>query len=441
MPPTNIGAANLIEHSTRWQAELRAWFVWSFGGLFYCYQFILRNAPGVMTQDLMRDFSVEACALGILTSCYLISYSILQIPVGLGMDKFGPSRLLRLAVLLCIVGTGIFAVSESFYLACFGRLLIGAGSTCAFLGSLKLATLWFHPEKLALVVGFTLVAGKVGAALGQAPLAILIDIMGWRESFLYVIIPIGFFLTVGIWFFVTDVPPEGPLITSEVADTRVSTLFKRLKEIVIDYRIWALGLYGGLMYVPMLAVVDLWGIPFLMKLYGIDKTTAGSITTMFYFGVGIGSPVVALISDYFRARKMPMTIGATLAILCNIVIIYVPDISISVMYLLFFLSGFIFSAQPLIFASVCQLTPHGSNGTAISFINMIVMMLGLVVQPLVGWFLDQVWSGIMQNGIPFYTISDYRFALISIPLSLVLAVIIMPLIPETFPQLKEEKSE
>lgn len=437
MPSSGNSDTDLEKRSTRAHSDAKAWFVWSFAGLFYCYQFILRNSPGVMTQDLMRDFSVEACALGILTSFYLISYSILQIPAGVGMDKFGPTRLLRLSVILCIIGTIIFAVSESFYLACFGRLLIGAGSTCAFLGALKLATLWFHPEKLALVVGFTLLAGKVGASLGQAPLALLIEILGWRETLLYVIVPLGFTLTASIWLFVKDTPPEGPLATIEAVDTRLKTLFKRLYHIVLDYRIWALGFYGALMYVPMLAFVDLWGIPFLMELYGIDKATAGSITTMFYFGVGIGSPVVALLSDYFRARKMPMAIGAALAALCNIVIIYVPDISLSTMYVLLFLAGVIFSAQPLIFASVCQLTPHASNGTAISFTNMIVMILGLVVQPLVGGFLDWAWSGIMQNGVPFYTVSDYRFALLSIPLSLILALVMMPLIPETFPKGEE----
>lgn len=432
-------ATDLERRSTRPHSDFKAWFVWSFAGLFYSYQFILRNSPGVMTQDLMRDFSIEACALGLLSAFYLVSYSVLQIPVGLAMDKFGPTRLLRISVLLCILGTVIFAQSESFYLACFGRLLIGAGSTCAFLGSLKLATLWFHPEKLALVVGFTLLAGKIGASLGQAPLALLINAMGWREAMLYIIVPIGFIITTGIWLFVKDTPPEGPLTTSETPDTRLKTLFKRLKTIVVDYRIWALGLYGALMYIPMLAVADLWGIPFLMELYGIDKTTAGSITTMFYFGAGIGSPVVALISDYFRARKIPMAIGAALAALCNIVIIYVPDIPLSTMYVLFFMAGFIFSAQPLIFASACQLTPHGSNGTAISFINMIVMMLGLLMQPLIGGFLEWIWSGMMQNGVPFYTVSDYRFALLSIPLSLILALMILPLIPETFPK-REEKA-
>lgn len=428
----------LIKPSALPRSDFNAWFVWSFAGLFYSYQFVLRNSPGVMTQDLMRDFSIEACAVGVLTAFYLASYSILQIPVGLGMDKFGPTRLLRLSIVLCIGGTAIFGLSESFYVACFARLLIGAGSTCAFLGSLKLATLWFHPEKLALVVGFTLLAGKIGASLGQAPLALLINTLGWRESMLFVIVPVGVVLTFCIWMFVRDTPPTGPLITSETPDTRLSTLFKRLNRIVLNYRIWALGIYGALMYVPMLAFVDLWGIPFLIEVYDIDKATAGSVTTMFYFGAGLGSPVVALLSDYFRARKVPMMIGAALAILCNSIIIYVPNIPLSTMYMLFFLAGFIFSAQPLIFASVCQLTPHSSNGTAVSFINMIVMMLGLVTQPLIGKFLERAWSGVMQDGTPFYTVADYRFALLSIPLSLVLALLIMPLIPETFPRLDKK---
>jgi len=420
-------------------SEAKAWLVWSFAGLFYLYQFILRNSPGVMTDELMRDFSVEACALGILSSFYLVSYSSLQIPIGLSMDKFGPARLLRGAILLCITGTAVFAVSDSFYIACFGRLLIGAGSACAFLGSVKLGTYWFKPEQLALVVGFTMLAGKVGASLGQAPLALAIDAFGWRGALLYGVIPVGFLLAIGIWVFVKDAPPEGPLVPHAPVDTTLKTLFLRLKETALNYHILALGFYGALMYIPMLAFVDLWGVPFLMKLYDIDKATAGSITTMFYFGVGIGSPVVAILSDYFRDRKVTMTVGALLAIICNSVIIFVPGIPLPVMYGLLFAAGFVFCSQPLIFSAVCQLTPHASNGTAISFTNMIVMMLGLVMQPLVGKSLEWAWGGAMENGVRLYSISDYRFALLSIPLCLVLALILMPLIPETFP--KEEKGK
>ena len=210
---------------------------------------------------------------------------------------------------------------------------------------------------------------------------------------LYVVVPIGLVLTMGLWYFVEDTPDEGPLVVTSDVDTRLKTLFIRLKDIVIDYRIWALGLYGALMYAPMLAFVDLWGVPFLMKLYTIERAVAGSITTMFYVGVGLGSPIVALFSDYFKVRKTPMIIGAALALLCNFVIIYVPDIPLLGMYGLLLAAGVVFSAQPLIFSSVCQLTPHASNATAISFTNMIVMMLGLVLQPLVGWFLEWIWEG------------------------------------------------
>ncbi len=438
MVESNPRKPHVLEHTAPTHSEARAWFVWSFAALFYLYQFVLRNFPGVMTEDIMRDFSVDACALGVLTAFYLVSYSSLQIPVGLSMDKFGPTRLLRGAVLLCALGTAIFAMADSFYFACFGRLLIGMGATCAFLGSLKLGTLWFHPEKLALVVGFTMLASTIGATFGQAPLALLIDMIGWRAALLYVVVPIGLVLVTGIWIFVRDTPPEGPLKPILETDTTLKTLFIHLKDIVIDYRIWALGFYGALMYVPMLAFVDLWGIPFLTKLYGIERATAGSITTMFYIGVGVGSPVVAIFSDYFKVRKIPMAIGAVLSILFNGIIIYMPDIPISAMYGLLFAAGVSFSAQPLIFASVCQLTPLTSNGTVISFTNMLVMMLGLVMQPLVGWFLGVVWSGTMMNGVPYYSVSDYRFALLSIPLSLVLSLLLMPLIPETFP--RQEKN-
>src|SRR3990167_6591723 len=101
-------------HKPSFLSIARPWFVWSIAALFYMYQFILRNSPGVMTNDLMLDFSVEACSLGIFSAFYLVSYVSLQIPVGLGMDKFGPTRLLKGAILLCMLGTVIFAVSNSF---------------------------------------------------------------------------------------------------------------------------------------------------------------------------------------------------------------------------------------------------------------------------------------------------------------------------------------
>lgn len=417
-------------------SEAYAWFVWSFAGLFYAYQFILRVSPSVMTDDLMSSFAIEACSLGILSAFYYNSYTLLQVPIGLSMDKFGPTRLMRGAVLLCIAGTLLFAMSDSLYIAAFGRLIIGIGSACAFLGTVKLATTWFKPERLALVVGFTLLAGKLGGIFGQGPLAYLTSALGWRMA-LYIISAIGVLIAIGIWVFVRDEPPYG-IQGQEEEETTVSIrmLFVHLKDVIMNYRIWALAIYGSMMYVPLSAFADLWGTPYLMKLYEIGREEAGFATSMIFVGAGVGSPLVAVVSNYFEDRKWTMVFGALLSLIVNAIIIVVPDIPYAVMLGLLFLVGVFFSSQPLIFSSVTQLTPHSSNGTVVSFTNMIVMISGVVMQPFLGWLLDWIWDGVRNNGIPLYTIADYQFALTSIIGCLVVALCMMPFIPETFPKKK-----
>jgi len=420
-------------------SEAHAWFVWSFAALFYTYQFVLRIAPGVMADDLMRDFGIEACALGTLSACYLATYATLQIPVGLCLDKFGPSFLLRWAVPLCVLGNLVFSFADSFYLACFGRLLIGMGATCGFLGTLKLGSLWFSPEKFALVVGVAMVAGTVGATFGQAPLAVVTEIFGWRDALRYIVTPVGILLTAGIWLFVRDTPPAGARSPVQPTDTSLATLFEELKAIALNYRIWAVGLYGALMYAPVLVFIDLWGVSFLSKLYGIDKATAGSMTTMYYIGIGIGSPLIAAAADSLNQYKIPMAVGALLSLLCISGMIYIAEIPLPVMYGLLLVAGIVFSSQPLIFAVVCPLTTRASHGTVISFTNMIVMGIGLVMQPLVGWLLEKSWSGEICDGIPHYSLEEYRLALLSIPAGLLLSLLLVLLIPETFPRSEDKK--
>ena len=111
---------------------------------------------------------------------------------------------------------------------------------------------------------------------------------------------------------------------------------------------------------------------------------------MIFVGAGVGSPLVAVVSNYFEDRKWTMVFGALLSLIVNAIIIVVPDIPYAVMLGLLFLVGVFFSSQPLIFSSVTQLTPHSSNGTVVSFTNMIVMISGVVMQPFLGWLLDWI---------------------------------------------------
>ena len=108
------------------------WLVWGSAALFFLYEYLQRVAPSVMVDDLMRAFAIEGAGVGELGAFYYYAYAILQIPVGVLADRYGPRRPLVLAALLCVVGSVLFAMAHGFASAALGRLLIGTGSDFHF---------------------------------------------------------------------------------------------------------------------------------------------------------------------------------------------------------------------------------------------------------------------------------------------------------------------
>lgn len=148
------------------------WLVCMLGALFYCYEYYLRIAPSVMTADLMRAFAISAAALGNLTAFYYYAYTPMQLPVGILMDRYGPRRLLVIAVLCCALGSYLFTQTSHIGIAQLGRFLVGFGSAFAFVGVLKLSALWLAPERFAFMSGFATTLGMLGAVIGDISLSV-----------------------------------------------------------------------------------------------------------------------------------------------------------------------------------------------------------------------------------------------------------------------------
>lgn len=412
----------------------RPLLIWIFGASFYFYQFFFRVSPSVMTDDLMETFGIQSYALGILSSFYYFAYAAMQIPIGMMLDLYGPRRLLTLSCCLCTLGGLVFASSMGIGTASLGRLLMGAGSACAFIGTLKLATLWFPLRHIGLAAGFTMFLGFLGATSAGAPLAILIDHVGWRSA-LYIVAIIGVFLSLGIWIFVRDRENHHVDELNNIQDqTILSRAIINLRTVVVNQQVWLLAFYGSLMYVPLSAFADLWGIPYITRLYEIDKELAASQTSMIFMGAALGGPVMTWLSDYLKKRKTPMMIGAAAITLLYSIVIYFPNIPFPLMYVLLFFAGFLFTGQVLCFASVCEIIPLSASGVAVGFTNMVVMISGVIFEPLIGWILQKLWNGQMYNGAPIYSVENFKIALITVPLSTLVAVILLRFIQETHPQ-------
>jgi len=121
---------NTIKHPGGWQQKAYPWIVWLLGAGFFFYKYLVQVSPSVMTNDLMKTFQINAAGLGNLSAFYFYAYLIMQVPVGILLDKYSPRLLTASAIFVCGLSTFIFSQTNSLGLACFARALIDRSRSC-----------------------------------------------------------------------------------------------------------------------------------------------------------------------------------------------------------------------------------------------------------------------------------------------------------------------
>lgn len=408
------------------------WMVWGLGCLFYFYECLLQVSPSVMSNELMRDFSVTSQTLGILSGVYFYSYAAMQLPGGVLMDYFGPHRLLTVATLVCAISTIAFGMTDNFFMACVARLMIGFGSAFAAVGTMKLAANWFPAQRFALLTGLMVTLGMLGAIGGETPLALLIDSFGWRQSML-IMGTIGLVLALLLFVIAQDTPKNYEAKKHHHADDE-EHLIPSLMALIKNRQLWLVASYGGLMYMATPVFCGLWGVPFLMTKMAISKPTAANYISLVFVGWAIASPLWGIFSNRIGLRKPPMYIGCVGALICSVLFIFAPINSSLVMQLLLFSFG-IFSAGFLpAFTVAKELCNKKYVATGLSFMNMMNMVGIALAQPLIGYILDKLWTGELDGKVRVYPLEAYHTGLAILPLGMLIALIILPKIKETYCQ-------
>ncbi|KTD73537.1 MFS transporter [Legionella tucsonensis] len=411
--------------------SIMPWMVWGLGCLFYFYECLLQVSPSVMSNELMRDFAVTSQILGILSGIYFYSYAAMQLPGGVLMDYFGPHRLLTIATVVCAVSTIAFGMTDNFFMACLARLMIGFGSAFAAVGTMKLAANWFPAQRFALLTGLMVTIGMLGAIGGETPLALLIERFGWRHSMLIMGI-VGLILAVLLIVIAKDTPKNHEI--SHHHPVEEEPLIPSLLTLIKNKQLWLVACYGGLMYMATPVFCGLWGVPFLMTKMMITKTTAANYISLVFIGWAIASPLWGIFSNRIGLRKPPMRIGCIGALICSTIFIFAPINTAIYMEILLFAFG-IFSAGFLPAFSVAkELCNKKYVATGLSFMNMMNMLGIALAQPFIGYILDKLWQGEMNGNVRVYPLEAYHTGLAILPLGMLIALIILPKIKETYCQ-------
>jgi MFS family permease len=401
-----VSDAALAGEKARRQRGWAPWLAWGLGALFFFYGFVQRVAPSVMIDELMRDFGVGAAAIGNLAAIYLYAYVLLQLPVGLLMDRVGPRRLLAGASAVAALGSLVFALSGSFAVAGAGRFLIGFGSAAGWVGTLVIATRLFPPQRFALLTGLAQALGMVGAVCGQAPLGAAVTAWGWRPS-LVGLAGLGLLLAAALWMVLRDDERRG-----EGGGT--GALVAGLRRVVAVPQSWLASVVSLSLTGPMLAFAALWAVPFFVAKYGLGLAEAAGLASLLSVGWGVGAPVIGLLSDRWQRRRSLLLVGTATSTLALAGAIYLPLGTIAAGALLL-VAGIAGSSMVVTYAAAREWNRPADSGAVYGFVNTATVGSGAVLQPLLGYLLDRAWTGEVAGGARVYSLAAYEQAMLVLP--------------------------
>jgi MFS family permease len=412
-----------------WFATLYPWFIWGLASLFILYEYILQISPSVMVPELMRSFHVNGAWLGNLAACYYYAYFLMQIPVGLIIDRYTPRNVISCAVAICATGAWVFGATDSVNVALFGRFLIGLGASFAIVGTMKLISIWFPPRRFALMAGLMLTVGMLGASAGQEPFAILLNHYSWR-NILFMTGVLGYVLAMIIWVFIFSP------VRDVAMDKRHSTdhhWLTGLKNIIKNPQCWVTAIYSGLAFAPITSFAGLWGVPFLSEKYihmpHIDTT---ALISLVFIGLAVSAPVSGWLSDRMNRRKPVMYAGTLMGMACLSALVYLPVLPEYLLAMLLFGFGFFIGFFFVSFAIMKEINMPAYTGISMGFTNMFNALFGAATEPLIGRLLDLHWRGHSNTGAPIYTLANYQHAFVVLLSILGIAFVLLLLVKETY---------
>jgi len=394
------------------------WWIWSLLAAAYLFVMFHRYAPGVVADRLMADFAVGGAAIGILTAIYPFVYAVMQVPAGALADGFGARKTVAMGTALAGIGSLVFGIAPVLEMAYLGRLFVGLGVSVIFVAALKCQASWFRASEFGTMSGFLILVGSLGSVSATTPMALVAQSLGWRASFT-IVGAASCIVAVAVWRWVRDHPSELGLPSLPGAAVAPSTNRSASKKPPLLSSVWSvLGnpqtRAGFLAHFGILgsyqAFAGLWAVPYLMHVYGMERSEAANHLLVATLGMIVSAPLAGLVSDrLLERRKMPIMALAMLACCCWLTLNLWNggQPPAWALYPLFATFGFSCGAVTLVLAAVKEANPPELSGLAMGTANG-AFLGATLLQPALGYLLDRQWQGAMLDGARVYPFAAYQ---------------------------------
>lgn len=391
--------------------------------------FFNRFSPATFASPISDSLGVSIAAIGSLAALHFWVYTLMQVPAGIIVDRYGIRTPAAIGTLLSGLGALILGSSEEYWVALIGPCFVGLGMSLVFVAVMKNNAIWFDGEKFGFITGVTLLIGTFGAVASESPALFILKYTSWRQIFIYLgLITLAISILIALLW---RHPNEALSDKKTLNNSKVANKFDAKAWLnVIRYRqLWlillAISGTNGTFY----AFAGLWGIPFLNEGVTLSNATSSLIITLSLLIYGLASLFFGRISDLLERRKIFIWSAAFVNTLCWIWMMFFPESGLLSALTCFLLAGLSSGVQVVAsFAAIKESVNDNIAGSAIAFVNMGVFLTTAIVQAGYGWIIVSL-SSTSNPTLSAYQIGLWLPAILSL-----IGLIASVFVKETYPK-------
>ncbi|MEC1520413.1 MFS transporter [Neobacillus niacini] len=366
------------------------WVVFSAVLLAYFFIISQRTAPGLITDQLMKDFHVSAAVIGLMSSFQFFAYAGFQIPIGLLSDRYGPNRFLIIGTILTGIGSVIYSFSPNEYVLIVSRFIVGTGDAMIFLNLVIILSQWFKAQEFVKLLGMVSLVSSLGSLTATLPFSVWISFAGWRTPFLI----LGIILALFSYVLYTILVLKPNKIYKDSIDIKKrnknrESVWRILRRTISARQAWATFLCHFGLVGAYVGFIGSWGVPYGIQVLELSRSEASQLMMYGLFGAILGGPLISWITSRLDSIKNVYTCVHLIALLSWGGLFFLGvNPSFILVVILFFLIGFGNGASALTFAVVRKSFPIEEVGVVTGFSNMGGFLSAVLLPILFGKVLD-----------------------------------------------------
>src|SRR5579871_1883426 len=319
---------------------------------------------------------------GLLNSAFFWSYTLLQIPAGFVVDRFGVKLPITLALLCWCLASAATSMAVLLWQLIALRLLLGVAEAVVFPAGLS----WIHrnidEERRGLAAAIFVGGTKWGPALAAPLAAWLVSHYGWRIMFQ--VVGLGGLVWMAPWIWFADDGACAPKRVRQAAGKLPMTALFRSRII------WGT-LVGTFCYNYFLFFSITWLPAYFVERRHLSLDSMGVYTFFSFAGTGVVAILAGAAADWMVARgadaaavRRGFTVVGLLAASTEVFGALADSNQVAVFFAIFSMAG-LGLATPNYWALTQTLVTRAAAGRVAGLQNTALNLAGIVAPILTGW--------------------------------------------------------